>query len=289
MPYNTLSEPAAGRVIIAGAGPGDPDLITMKAVNALRSADVVMTDRLVSEVILHRYIPATASIVYVGKECRKKVSTPQATINELMVKYAQQGHTVVRLKGGDVSVFSNILDELQELIKNNIPYEIIPGITAALGAAASAGIPLTARGYATAVRFLTNYKNEVISDGYWKELAHTSDTLVFYMSAATITDVVEKLTANGIASHVHILVAEQATTCFEKFHICNIYEFAQQFKGCEFISPSLVMIGAVCELFSVETTQVVATKNSAAQQYFASVSERNPTIYEISNPVKNVV
>ena len=114
------------------------------------------------------------------------ISTTQQTINELLVRYASSGKLVVRLKGGDVSVFSNIMDELETLGTHNIPYEIIPGITAALGAAAYAGIPLTARNYATSVRFLTYYKSDIVTDEYWKELAETNDTLVFYMSSETL-------------------------------------------------------------------------------------------------------
>src|SRR5438093_8607231 len=134
-----------GKVILAAAGPGDPELITVKAARYLQQVDVVLTDRLVSEEILKRYVSGSAEIIYVGKQCRRGPSTPQCTINELMVQHAITGKLVVRLKGGDVSIFSNILDELQTLVENNIPYEIIPGVTAALGAAAYAGIPLTAR------------------------------------------------------------------------------------------------------------------------------------------------
>lgn len=276
----------AGKVILAAAGPGDPDLITVKAADALRSADVVLTDRLVSEVILHRYVPAMAEIIYVGKECRKNVSTPQQKINKLIVEYALQGKTVVRLKGGDVSIFSNILDELQELVENNIPYEIIPGVTSALGAAAYAGIPLTARGYSTAVRFLTYYKSDVVTESYWQELAKTNDTLVFYMSVATIGTVVEKLTEYGIATDVQLAVAEQATTCYQKIHTCNIYEFANELKGKEFISPSLVIIGKVVALHD----QFKWLSNDGdTVQYFASVNERNQNVYQINNAIKNVV
>src|SRR5687768_10477325 len=144
-----------GRVIIAGAGPGDPDLITIKAMKYLAVADVILTDRLVSPELLDRYANPSATIIAVGKQCRHGHSTPQETINTLLVEHARAGSLVVRLKGGDVSVFANVLDELSVLTANNIAFEIIPGITAAMGAAAYAGIPLTARGYATAVRLLT--------------------------------------------------------------------------------------------------------------------------------------
>ena len=147
-----------GKVILAGAGPGDPELISVKAARWLSKADVVLTDRLVSHEILDEYVHGDAEIICVGKQGRFGISTPQKRINQLMIEYSQAGKTVVRLKGGDVSIFANILDELQTLVENDIPYEIIPGISAAFGAAAYAGIPLTARNYANAVRFLTFYK-----------------------------------------------------------------------------------------------------------------------------------
>src|SRR5687768_7405980 len=125
-----------GKVILVGAGPGDPELLTLKAARYLQQADVVLTDRLVSKAILDAHVSPKAEVVYVGKQCRKGKSTPQQTINELMVHYATQQQLVVRLKGGDVSIFSNVLDELETLFQNGIPYEIVPGVTAALGAAA---------------------------------------------------------------------------------------------------------------------------------------------------------
>ncbi|RYZ45239.1 MAG: uroporphyrinogen-III C-methyltransferase, partial [Chitinophagaceae bacterium] len=201
-----------GKVILVGAGTGDPELLTVKGMRYLQQADVILTDRLVSPAILENFASQHARIIYVGKQCRKGASTPQATINELMVLYAQDNKRVVRLKGGDVSVFSNILDELQTLVENGIPYEIVPGITAALGAAAYAGMPLTARGYATAVRLLTAYKSDVVSESYWQELAQTDDTLVFYMSSETVAHVVKQLTKYGIAAEKQLAIIEQATT-----------------------------------------------------------------------------
>src|SRR5688572_30146738 len=123
-----------GKVILVGAGSGDPELITVKGMRFLQAADVILTDRLVSAEVITSYASPSAKVIYVGKQCRRGSSTPQATINELMVLYAQDGKNVVRLKGGDVSIFSNILDELETLVQHNIPYEIVPGITAALGA-----------------------------------------------------------------------------------------------------------------------------------------------------------
>lgn len=237
-----------GKVILAGAGPGDPELITMKTARYLQKADVVLTDRLVSNEILKQYVNHGAEIIHVGKQCRRGISTSQETINNLMVQSALLGKLVVRLKGGDVSIFSNILDELETLVANNIPYEIIPGVTAALGAAAFAGIPLTARNYANAVRFLTYYKSDIITDEYWKELANTNDTLVFYMSSETLSKIVEKLTANNINENKLLAIIEQATTPLQNVHITNLYDFEKRFKGQSFISPSLVVIGQVVSL-----------------------------------------
>lgn len=236
------------KVYLIGAGPGNPDLITVKAVKAIAKADVVLSDRLVSPEILETYVNKNAEIIYVGKECSKNASTPQSLINTLMVDYALQNKTVVRLKGGDVSIFSNVLDELQALKQNHIPYEIIPGITAALGAAAFAGMPLTARGYATSVRFLTYYKSEILTDEYWKELAITNDTLVFYMSKGNITELVEKFIELEVSKEKKIAVIEQATTPFQKVYTASFDDFSKTLGDKNFASPSLVIIGKVVNL-----------------------------------------
>lgn len=233
-----------GKVIIAGAGPGDPELITMKTLRYLQEADVVLADRLVSEEILNCYVNPLAEIIYVGKQCRKGFSTPQATINELMVACAMEGKMVVRLKGGDVSIFSNVLDELETLVAHQVPYEIIPGVTAALGAAAYAGIPLTARNHSTSVRFVTYYRSDVVSEEYWKELAQTNDTIVFYMSAETLGAVVKNLLAHGIAADKKLAVIEQATTPGQRVRIFSL----DKYEDTEYISPAIAIIGKVVEL-----------------------------------------
>jgi uroporphyrin-III C-methyltransferase len=264
-----------GKVILAGAGPGDPDLITVKAAQYLQQADVVLTDRLVSEEILSRYVHADAEIIHVGKQCRRGVSTPQETINELLVHYALAKKFVVRLKGGDVSIFSNIKDELETLVANNIDYEIVPGVTAALGAAAYAGIPLTARGFATSVRFVTYYKSDVVKEKYWKELASTNDTLVFYMSSETLDKVVSKLIAYSIEQDKLLAVIEQAATPYQKVHVSNLYKYEENLKGKKFISPSLVIIGKVVGLHS----QFAWLENSdSGECYFKPVEQITESI-----------
>lgn len=259
-----------GKVIIAGAGPGDPELLTVKALRALQQADVVLADRLVSEQVLVQYVRSGAEIIPVGKQCRRGASTPQETINELMLEHALKGKLVLRLKGGDVSIFSNVLDELQVLKDAGIPYEIIPGVTAALGAAAYAGIPLTARQYSTAVRFLTFYRNEVIDDQYWKELAATSDTLVFYMSSETLDGVVSNLVKNGISADKLLAVVEQATTPLQNVQVTNLYEYAQNWQNKSFVSPALVIIGKVVALH--EQFAWIANSHSS-ESYFKPVAK----------------
>jgi uroporphyrin-III C-methyltransferase len=238
------------KVIFAGAGPGDPELITLKTIRHLKEAEVIITDRLVSDIILETYVNPRALVLHAGKQRNREGSTPQHIINELLVDYALQGKKVVRLKGGDVSVFSNLLDELQALNKYGIPYEIIPGITAACGAAAYAGIPLTARNHATAVRFLTLHKNEILQPAYWKELAKTEDTLVFYMSGDTTDELVRQLLDHEINPETHIAIIEQATTPHQKVFSTRIQLYRQEFGNRNYVSPTLIIVGKVAGLHS---------------------------------------
>ena len=273
-----------GKVIIAGAGCGDPELITVKAARYLQQADIILTDRLVSEDIIKQYAKPGSEVIYVGKQCRRGFSTPQESINAMLVEYALQGKLVVRLKGGDASVFSNILDELQVLVANKIAYEIIPGITAATGAAAYAGIPLTARGYATAVRFLTFYKSDVVTEAYWKELANTDDTLVFYMSGETLDDVIANLLKNNIADNKLLAVIEQATTPLQHVHTSSLRQYNEQMKGQRFISPSLVIIGKVVALHE----QYGWMPNSNSKEYYFKPMGSLADTTQTDNPKKNV-
>jgi len=260
-----------GKLILAGAGPGDPELISVKAARYLGEADVILADRLVSEEIVKRYVPEGTEIIHVGKQCRRGLSTPQQIINELIITHCLAGKLVVRLKGGDVSIFSNILDELSTATTHGIPYEIIPGVTAALGAAAYGGFPLTARGYATAARLLTYYKSDVVTEAYWEELAKTDDTLVFYMSSETIETVAEKLTFYHIHEEKLLAVIEQATTPMQTVSIFNLYDAKKQLKGRSFISPSIIIIGKVVALHE----QFAWVPNSGSRgAYFAPVSRQ---------------
>jgi uroporphyrin-III C-methyltransferase/precorrin-2 dehydrogenase/sirohydrochlorin ferrochelatase/uroporphyrin-III C-methyltransferase len=268
-----------GKLILAGAGCGDPELITVKAVRYLQQADVVLTDRLVSKEIIDRYVSKDAEIIYVGKQCRRGYSTPQQSINAYILEYALMGKLVVRLKGGDVSIFSNILDELHTAVEHNIPYEIIPGVTAALGASAYSGIPLTGRGLSTAVRLLTSYKSDIVTDEYWKELSQTTDTLVFYMSSETLDNVVENLVKYNIDPEKKLAVIEQATTPLQNVHISSLYDYEVNLKGRSFISPSLVIIGKVVALHE----KFAWLQNSESSAYYFKPVDQN------TNPINAAI
>lgn len=260
-----------GKVILAGAGCGDPELITVKAARYLREADIVITDRLVSQKILDAYVASSVPIVYVGKQYEQTGSTPQIDINQIIVDAASKHKLVVRLKGGDIAFFSNILDELQTLTQHGIAYELVPGITAASGASAYAGIPLTARGFATSVRFLTNYSSTVVTNTYWKDLAKTSDTLVFYMSSATLGHLIEKLQENGIPSNRKIAVISQASTPLQQVTIFGFDNYQQILKEQTFLSPSLVIIGKVVSLH--DSFQWYNNNSNSNEYYFKPVNE----------------
>jgi uroporphyrin-III C-methyltransferase len=267
-----------GAVILAAAGCGDPELITVKAARFLQQADIVLTDRLVSEKILEEYVQPGTEIIYVGKQYNRDASVQQQEICQLLLKYALQNKLVVRLKGGDVSFFSNILDELQILVDNNIPYEVIPGVTAASGAAAYSGIPLTARGYATSVRFLTFYKKDIVTDEYWQELAATKDTLVFYMSSETLDTVVENLVQHNIDAAKLLAVVEQATTPQQNVSVTGLYNYDATLKGKKFASPTLVIIGKVVALHN----QFAWLQNNPGNEnYFTSI-DKNINLLKVS-------
>ena len=237
-----------GKVIIAAAGPGDEGLITVKAMRYLQEADVILVDRLVNPEILERYARPGAQRVEVGKQGGNDASRPQQDINHLMASYALQGKLVVRLKGGDVSVFSNVLDELETLTSLGIPYELVPGVTSALGAAAYAGIPLTARGYARGVRLLTFQDPETVPADDWQNWAHTTDTLVFYMSGRILRTLLAKLLEAGVDPAKPMAIVSQATTPYQDVCLGTITEFQLQQKAIPHNSPSLCILGDVVNL-----------------------------------------
>jgi uroporphyrin-III C-methyltransferase len=237
-----------GFVVLAGAGPGDPELITLKLQKRLQQAEVIIVDRLVHPEIIQLHASSSSRVILAGKQGYNEASFTQEEITALIIKYALEGKNVLRLKGGDVAFFSNVLDELQALSQHQIPFEIIPGITAASGASAYTGIPLTARGHAQGVRFLTFNPNTDHSDNAWKELAQTDDTLVCYMASKNLFHVVNSLLNYGASSETLMAVIEQATTSQQKVSVVTLGKFNQQFPDPNFASPSLVIIGSVVGL-----------------------------------------
>lgn len=243
-----MNAESTGKVIIAGAGPGDPELITIKLQKRLAEADVILVDRLVNPAIIDAYARQDVLTLMTGKQGYHDGSVAQEDINKLLIGHARNGKTVLRLKGGDVAFFSNMLDELIALQQNEIPFEIIPGITAASGVSAYTGIPLTARGYAKGVQFITFNPCSHYTPEKWKSWAATNDTLVFYMAARNLFDLAELLLRYSKKPFTPLAVIEQATTPHQKIHITTIKDCMNDLGGEKFSSPSLVIIGNVVSL-----------------------------------------
>ena len=237
-----------GFVTLAGAGPGDAELITLKLQKRLTEAEVIITDRLVNPDIISSHARKDALILFAGKQGYNENSFSQEEVTALIIEHATQGKRVLRLKGGDVAFFSNVLDELYALVKEDIAFEIIPGITAASGASAYAGIPLTARTHSQGVQILTYNPNSYYNPESWKQLANSSDTLVFYMSAKNICDLAELLLRYSKKPLTRLAVIEQATTVHQQVNVTSLKDCAKDFADKDFSSPSLVIIGDVVKL-----------------------------------------
>src|SRR5262245_26023749 len=237
-----------GFVTLAGAGPGDAELITLKLQKRIADTDVIITDRLVNPEIISAHASKEALILFAGKQGYNDNSYVQEEVTALIVTHALAGKKVLRLKGGDVAFFSNVLDELQALTEKNIPFEIIPGVTAASGASAYAGIPLTARAHSQGVQLLTYNPNSYYNPETWKHLANANDKLVFYMAEKIICDLAELLLRYSKKPATKLAVIEQATTVHQRVHITSLKDCAADFSGKTFSSPSLVIIGDVVKL-----------------------------------------
>ena len=237
-----------GFVTLAGAGPGDAELITLKLQKRLTEADVIITDRLVNPDIISEHSRKEALTLFAGKQGYNDSSFSQEEVTSLIIEHALKGKKILRLKGGDVAFFSNVLDELNALTEKNIPFEIIPGITAASGASAYAGIPLTAREHSQGVQILTYNPTSYYNPETWKHLANSSNTLVFYMAAKHICDLAELLLRYSKKPATKLAVIEQATTIHQQVHITSLIDCAKDFAGKAFSSPSLVIIGDVVKL-----------------------------------------
>lgn len=242
----TSRDALGGTVSLVGAGPGDPELLTLKAYKRLQGAEVVLYDRLVSEEIL-TLLPSTAARFYVGK-ARSSHSVPQDEINHALVTWAQQGKRVVRLKGGDPFIFGRGGEELQTLIAAGVAVEVIPGITAASGCAAYAGIPLTHRDYAQSVRFVTGHLQQGENTLDWPTLAQPHQTLVFYMGLSNLLTICQALIDHGLAAHTPLALIEQGTTQQQKTHIGTLQKLPHTFHAGAIKPPTLLIVGNVVKL-----------------------------------------
>ncbi|SBS26753.1 Siroheme synthase [Marinomonas aquimarina] len=235
-----------GKVYLIGAGPGDPDLLTMKAHRLLTAADVVLYDRLVGEQII-AMIPETAEKLYVGK-AKSLHSLPQEEINALLAVKAKEGKVVVRLKGGDPFIFGRGGEELEELVMEGVPFEVVPGVTAAAGCAAYAGIPLTHRDYAQSVRFLTGHLKDGTTELPWDELVHPAQTLVVYMGLTGLESISQSLIRFGMRPSMPVAVVEKGTSKDQRVLTSTIKDIHQVVLDNEVKSPALLIIGDVVTL-----------------------------------------
>jgi uroporphyrin-III C-methyltransferase len=232
-----------GKVYLVGAGPGDPELLTLKALRILRSADAVLHDDLVAPEIL-QLIPPTAQIYNVGKRCGKK-KIQQAEINSLMVALAASGLRVVRLKGGDPLIFGRAGEEIESLRGNNIPFEIVPGVTTALGAAAAAQIPLTHRRASSALVLITAHQASGKGASDWSKFVASGATLVLYMPGQNYSEIAKRLTLAGMSGSTPCAVISRATTKYQRNHRTTVRDLH---RAPQLASPTLLVVGEVVRL-----------------------------------------
>lgn len=235
-----------GEVYLVGAGPGDPDLMTFKAMRLLQSADVVLFDRLVSEPILDM-ARRDAKMLYVGKQ-RDRHAVPQGQINQLLLDLAQEGKRVVRLKGGDPFIFGRGGEEIELLAKHRVPFQVVPGITAASGAACYAGIPLTHRDHAQSVRFVTGHLKDGSSNLDWQSFLSSSETLVFYMGLVGLPLICEQLVAHGRDAATPVAVVGRATLDEQRVLTGTLATITGIVEREQPRAPTLIVIGSVVNL-----------------------------------------
>lgn len=246
----TLLDPhARGRVILVGAGPGDPGLLTVRAVDALKSADVVVHDGLIDPAVLD-IAPADAHRISVAKK-RSKHTLSQDAINALIVAHVKAGSIVVRLKGGDPFIFGRGGEEVEAVRAAGLPVEVIPGVSAALGCAAEAMLPLTHRDHASAVSFVAG-QCKGLADQDWSGLAGKGRTLVIYMGVATCPDIADKLMADGVAPDMPVAVLERGTLAGHRAIKTLLADLGPMVEREKVQSPAIIVVGEVVELSDAE-------------------------------------
>ena len=235
-----------GKVYLVGAGPGDPELLTLKALRLLQSAEAVLHDDLVAPEIL-QLIPSSAQIHNVGKRCGKK-KILQGEINYLMVALAASGLRVVRLKGGDPLIFGRAGEEIETLRRHNIPFEIVPGVTSAMGAAAAAQIPLTHRRASSALVLITAHRaseNDAVEKDAWSKLVASGATLVIYMPGQNYSDIAQRLRTAGLAGETPCAVISRATTKYQRTHRTTVLDLH---RSPQLAAPTLLVVGEVVRM-----------------------------------------
>lgn len=235
-----------GEVYLVGAGPGDPDLLTFRALRLMQKADVVLYDRLVSAEIME-LVRRDAEKIYVGK-ARSNHTLPQPQINQLLVEQALAGKRVVRLKGGDPFIFGRGGEELETLLEHNIRFQVVPGITAASGAASYAGIPLTHRDHAQSVVFATGHLQDNSINLDWPALVQEKQTLVFYMGLTGLSVISEQLTAHGMPANTPVAMVQSATTNKQKVITGTLDNIVTRAQQQHIRPPTLIIVGSVVDL-----------------------------------------